>query len=82
MKNQDGGTGSIGSVVTVVENGDILVRSCSEIVQTITISTDNAWTNLQLTLYSDVEISETLQLHIVPVVVKVSINLKSLENKV
>lgn len=82
MKNQDGGTGSIGSVVTVVENGDILVRSCSEIVQTITISTDNAWTNFQLTLYSDVEISETLQLHIVPVVVKVSINLKSLENKV
>lgn len=82
MKNQDGGTGSIGSVVTVVENGDILVRSCSEIVQTITISTDNAWTNLQLTLYSDVEISETLQLQIVPVVVKVSINLKSLENKV
>lgn len=82
MKNQDGGTGSIGSVVTVVENGDILVRSCSEIVQTITISTDNAWTNLQLTLYSDVEISGTLQLHIVPVVVKVSINLKSLENKV
>lgn len=57
MKNQDGGTGSIGSVVTVVENGDILVRSCSEIVQTITISTDNAWTNFQLTLYSDVEIS-------------------------
>lgn len=45
MKNQDGGTGSIGSVVTVVENGDILVRSCSEIVETITISTDNAWTN-------------------------------------
>lgn len=82
MKNQDGGTGSIGSVVTVVENGDILVRSCSEIVQTITISTDNAWTNFQLTLYSDVEISETLQLQIVPVVVKVSINLKSLENKV
>lgn len=57
MKDQDGGTGSIGSVVTVVENGDILVRSCSEIVQTITISTDNAWTNFQLTLYSDVEIS-------------------------
>ncbi|XP_052698866.1 uncharacterized protein LOC128176508 isoform X2 [Crassostrea angulata] len=26
LKNQDGGTGSIGSVVTVVENGDILVR--------------------------------------------------------